>query len=141
MTGLRPEVLEMVGLQEAVRLATLEFSERYRIKCNFSSPVSEIELGSQQSIALFRILQEALNNIVKHAKATEVDVLISIVDGKFIMKIADNGIGLDETKQLRNDSYGLLGMKERVYLLDGKLTVTGISGKGTTILIEMPCKS
>jgi PAS domain S-box-containing protein len=140
MTGLRPEVLEMVGFQEAARLSAIEFSERYHIKCNFSSPASEIEVDSQQSIALFRILQEALNNIVKHAKATEVDVLVDIVDNKYILKIADNGIGLDENKKARKDSYGFLGMKERVYLLDGKLTVTGCPGKGTTILVEMPCK-
>ena len=140
MTGLRPEVLEMVGFQEAARLSAIEFSKRYEIKCNFSGPAYEVEMDSQQSIALFRIFQEALNNIVKHAKATEIDVLVGISDNKYILKISDNGVGLDENKKIRKDSYGLLGMKERVYLLDGKLTVTGYPGKGTTVLVEMPCK-
>ncbi|HJV77632.1 MAG TPA: PAS domain S-box protein [Paludibacter sp.] len=140
MTGLRPEVLEMVGFQEAARLSAVEFGARYKINCNFSSPASEIGIGSQQSIALFRILQEALNNIIKHARATEVDVLVDIVDNKYILKISDNGIGLDENKQVRNDSYGLIGMRERAYLLDGKLTISGTPGKGTTVLVEMPCQ-
>lgn len=140
MTGLRPEVLDIVGFHEAARLATLEFSERYLIYCNFSSTISEIELDSQHSIALFRILQEALTNIAKHAKATEVDISVDIIENKFVMKISDNGVGLDKNKQIRQDSYGLLGMKERVYLLDGKLTITGRPGKGTTLLVEMPYK-
>jgi len=141
MTGLRPEVLDSVGFHEAVRLATLEFSKRYLIYCNFFFTYSEIELDSQHSIALFRILQEALNNIVKHAKATEVNIWLDIIDNKFTMKISDNGIGIDTKKQVRQDSYGLLGMKERVYLLDGKLSIISSPGNGTTILVEMPYKA
>ena len=138
MTGLRPDVLELVGFQEAARMFTAEFTERYHIQCSFTSPTPEVKLDSQRSIALFRILQEALTNIAKHANATEVEVVVSIVDDKFIMKIADNGVGLDEKKQIRQDSYGLIGMKERVYLLEGKLTVSGKPGVGTTVFVEMP---
>jgi signal transduction histidine kinase len=138
MTGLRPDVLELVGFQEAARMFTAEFTERYHIQCSFTSPTPEVKLDSQRSIALFRILQEALTNIAKHANATAVDVVVSIIDDKFIMKIADNGVGLDEKKQIRQDSYGLIGMKERVYLLEGKLTVAGKPGVGTTIFVEMP---
>ncbi|HET7734228.1 MAG TPA: ATP-binding protein, partial [Paludibacter sp.] len=138
MTGLRPDVLELVGFQEAARMFTAEFTERYQIQCSFTSPTPEVKVDSQRSIALFRILQEALTNIAKHANATEVEVVVSIVDDKFIMKIADNGVGLDERKQIRQDSYGLIGMKERVYLLEGKLTVSGKPGVGTTVFVEMP---
>jgi PAS domain S-box-containing protein len=138
MTGLRPEVLELVGFQEAARLFTLEFMERYHIHCNFTSPTPEVQVDSQQAIALFRILQEALTNIAKHANATEVEVVVNVVDNKFVMKISDNGVGFDENKQIRQDSYGLIGMKERVYLLDGKLTVIGKPGVGTTVFVEMP---
>lgn len=141
MTGLRPDVLELVGFQEAARLFTKEFTERYQINCNFVSSITQIKLDSQRSIALFRILQEALTNIAKHAHATEVEVSVDVIDNTFIMKITDNGVGLDETKQIRQDSYGLIGMKERAYLLEGKLTVTGKVGVGTTIYVEMPCKA
>jgi PAS domain S-box-containing protein len=138
MTGLRSEVLELLGFQESVNLYILEFTERFQIDCTFESSDTEIRIDSQQSIALFRILQEALTNIAKHAKATEVQVSLSITDEKLIMKISDNGIGFDKHKKIRSDSYGLIGMKERVFLLDGKLSITGHPGQGTVLLIEMP---
>jgi len=138
MTGLRPDLLELVGFQEAARLSAREFAERYQVSCNFTSSMPEVKIDSQHSIALFRILQEALTNIAKHANATEVNIAINIIDNKFILKIMDNGVGFDEKKKIRQDSYGLIGMKERVYLLDGKLTVTGKPGEGTTVFVEMP---
>lgn len=138
MTGLRPEVLELLGFKESAQLYILEFTERYQIDCTFESTATDINIDSQQSIALFRILQEALTNIAKHAKATEVEVSLTITDNKLIMKISDNGIGFDKHKKMRSDSYGLIGMKERVYLLDGKLSITGQPGQGTILLIEMP---
>jgi PAS domain S-box-containing protein len=138
MTGLRPEVLEIVGFHEAARLYLIEFSDRYKINSNFVSFQADIMIDSQQSIALFRILQEALTNTAKHSKATNVVVEINLIDNYIKMKISDNGIGFDDSKKKRNDSYGLIGMKERVYLLDGKLTISGNPGKGTEILVEMP---
>lgn len=140
MTGLRPDVLELVGFQEAARMFTKEFTERYQIQCNFTSSMSEVKMDSQHAIALYRILQEALNNVAKHSQATEVEVSVKLVDNIFVMQISDNGIGFDETKQIRQDSYGLIGMKERMYLLDGKLAVTGKVGVGTTVHLEMPYK-
>lgn len=141
MTGLRPEVLELIGISEAARLHTIEFAERYNINCRYGCSVSELDIEFQQSIALFRILQESLNNVAKHSKATEVDVSLDVVENKIIMKVADNGIGIDSNYKHRRDSYGLIGMKERVYLLNGELTISGESGLGTKILVEMPYKN
>jgi len=138
MTGLRPELLELVGLTEAVRLHVMEFNNRYRIECRFDCRIAELIVESQQSIALFRILQEALNNVAKHSKATEVNVLLNIVGGKIILSIADNGIGIDPGHKIRPDSYGLIGMRERMYLLNGELTISSEPGQGTTVLVEMP---
>lgn len=137
MTGLRPEVLEMIGFSEAVRLHILEFEERYHLKCTFENSTSDLQLNSQQSLALFRILQEALTNIAKHAAATLVNVNLSVHDGKIIMKIEDNGKGLDEKLKVKPDSYGLIGMRERVFLLNGELSITGKPGKGTCVSVEM----
>jgi len=137
MTGLRPEVLEMIGFSEAVRLHILEFEERYHLKCTFKNSTSDLQLNSQQSLALFRILQEALTNIAKHAAATLVTVNLSVHDGKIIMKIEDNGKGLDEKLKVKPDSYGLIGMRERVFLLNGELSITGKPGKGTCVSVEM----
>jgi len=138
MTGLRPEVLELVGISEAAKLYTKEFANRYQIDCQFNTHVTDIIVDSQQSIALFRILQEALTNIAKHAKATQVIVNLNVVDEKIVLEISDNGIGIDKNIKVRQDSYGLIGMKERVYLLDGKISITGQSGKGTAVVVEMP---
>jgi len=137
MTGLRPEVLEMIGFSEAVRLHILEFEERHHLKCIFKNSTSDLQLNSQQSVALFRILQEALTNIAKHADATLVTVDLSFQDGKIIMKIEDNGKGLDEKLTVKPDSYGLIGMRERVFLLNGELSITGKPGKGTCVSVEM----
>lgn len=141
MTGLRPEVLELIGISEAARLHTIEFAERYNIDCRYGCSVSELNIEFQQSIALFRILQESLSNVAKHSQATQVEVSLDIVENKIIMQVADNGIGIDKNRKQRRDSYGLIGMKERVYLLNGELTISGESGLGTKILVEMPYKN
>jgi len=89
-------------------------------------------------VALYRVLQEALTNVVRHAKATSVHVQLNVSNNKLIMEIIDNGIGFDKNYKVRQDSYGLIGMKERVFLLEGELTIHGEIGNGTTVRIEMP---
>jgi PAS domain S-box-containing protein len=138
MTGLRSEELELVGVLEAMNLYTKEYSERYHIDCQFRSAESNINVDSQRSIALYRIFQESLSNVAKHSKATEAKVDFDIVDNSIILKIADNGIGIDGNVKVKTDSYGLIGMKERVYLMDGKISITGRPGIGTTVLVEIP---
>jgi PAS domain S-box-containing protein len=141
MTGLRSEVLELVGVLEAMNMYSIEYSERYHIHSKFRTGESDINIDSQKSIALYRIFQEALTNVAKHARATEVIIDFNIVDNKIILKIEDNGIGINKKVKVKTDSYGMIGMKERVYLLDGKISITGQPGKGTTVLVEMPYKT
>jgi len=138
MTDLRPEVLFLIGFIEAVKLYVHNFKERYLINCVFHSTVTLLELNSQQSVALYRILQESLTNIAKHAKATKVKIDLDISDDKLVMKIKDNGIGFKIPKKNKPNSYGLLGMKERVYLLEGDLLISSQPGEGTTIKVEIP---
>jgi len=102
------------------------------------STISKLKINSQQSIALFRILQEALTNIVKHAKATAVKIQLRNQNNKLIMEIIDNGIGFDENQKIKHDSYGLIGMRERFFLLEGELIISGKLGKGTSVRVEMP---
>ena len=138
MTGLRPEVLEMLGFIEAAKLYTKDFEERHKIKCIFESSITTLDVTPQQSVALFRILQEALTNVVRHAKATQVTVQL-LTEGKtLIMEIVDNGIGFPKNHKVRNDSYGLIGMNERVFLLEGELIIEGKPGEGTIVRIEIP---
>jgi len=138
MTDLRPEVLYLLGFVEAAKLHISKFQERHAIICRFKTEIPKLELNEQHSVALFRILQEALTNIVKHANATEVSIVIAQIDPSLIMEITDNGVGIDQNQKVRTDSYGMIGMKERVFLLEGKLTITGRPGKGTTVKVTLP---
>ena len=138
MSGLRPDLLEMNGFAGATTAYLREFEERYQIKCEFTPENSDIEMNSQQSLAFFRILQESLNNIAKHSKATLVKVHFRKESNKLILEIIDNGIGFDKNNSGRQDSYGMIGMKERVVLLDGKLNIVSEIGKGASVRVEIP---
>ena len=138
MNGLRPELLEIHGLQWATNEYLREFENRHIVKCEFKCDISTFEINSQQSLALFRILQESMSNIAKHAKATLVKVEFLNKDEKLYMEIVDNGVGFDKKEVGREDSYGLIGMKERVVLLDGKLCITSEIGEGTSVKVEIP---
>jgi len=138
MNGLRPELLEIKGFVGAATTYLQEFEERYQINCEFVTDKPDIELNSQQSLTLFRILQESLSNIAKHSKATIVTVLLNTESNKLVMEVIDNGTGFDIHNNGRQDSYGMIGMKERVVLLEGKLNVESEIGKGTNIRVSIP---
>ena len=138
MNGLRPEVLEINGFVSAATSYLREFEDRYHINCEFISEISDIEMNFQQSLAFFRILQEALNNVAKHSKATLVKINHSNRSGKLILEISDNGIGFDKNISGRQDSYGMIGMKERVILLDGELEIISEVGHGTCVRVKIP---
>jgi len=135
---LRPEVLDLLGFIETIKQHLNTFEERYNIKCIFENTLASLQLDSQQSVALFRIIQEALNNVAKHSKATELRVRLDQKEDKLTLEIVDNGIGFDENQKKKSDSYGLIGMKERVFLLDGELTIAGRKNIGTSIKVVMP---
>jgi len=138
MTDLRPEVLYMLGFVEAVKLHTKKFEERHNIFCLFTTDIPKLKLNEQQSVALFRIVQEALTNIVKHANATKVDISIKLLNKKLILEITDNGVGISKKNKVRPDSYGMIGMKERMFLLEGELSITGENNIGTTVKAMIP---
>jgi len=138
MNGLRPEQLEILGFVGAAKAYLQQFEERHQLSCEFLCDAADLELNSQQALALFRILQEALNNIVKHAKASSVKIQLDYDVETLIMKIDDNGVGFDKNNSGRQDSYGMIGMKERVILLEGELDITSEVGQGTSVRVEMP---
>ena len=138
INGLRPELIELLGFEEACKSYLLDFEKTHHISTQFESTISNLNIDLEKSVALFRILQEALNNIIKHAKATLVTVQLSNPVGKLVMVIVDNGVGFDENNKGRQDSYGLIGMKERIFLLEGNLDITSKVGKGTSVRVEIP---
>jgi len=137
MNGLRPEQLELLGFVAAAEVHLSTFEQTHHIKCIFKNTVLDPIIQPDQALALFRILQESLNNILKHAMATRVTVRLTTIADKLVMEIRDNGIGFDVTRKYRPDSYGLIGMKERMKLLCGKLDITSKVGEGTMIRVEI----
>lgn len=138
MTDLRPELLDILGLVDALRTYINSFQERYAIECIFDSTVQNIDIDDQRSVAIFRIMQESLTNIAKHAMATQINIKLGINDKqRLFLEITDNGKGFDIDKKRQNESYGLIGMKERAYLLDGDFSVISSPGTGTTVKIEI----
>lgn len=138
MTDLRPEVLDLLGFIETVNQYLKSFRERYKIECTFVNDSTDLKLNSQQSVALFRIVQEALNNVAKHSKATKVKINLTQQVDLFSLEIEDNGIGFDVNSKKNMESYGLIGMKERVFLLEGELIIHSKKDVGTTIKIVVP---
>ncbi len=141
MNGLRPELLELNGLVSAAATYIHEFEDRYQINCEFLPDKEGIDLNAQQSLTLFRILQESLSNIARHAKASNVTIKLRTEPDKLFLEINDNGIGFDmQQNSGRQDSYGMLGMKERVVLLGGELNIGSEIGKGTKVSVSIPAQ-
>jgi PAS domain S-box-containing protein len=138
MTDLRPEVLDLVGFVDAAKLHILNFQQRCKISCTFENKVNDLVLNSEQSVALYRILQESLSNIARHSKATTVIVQLSYMSGKLKLEVDDNGIGFDVKQKSKLESYGLIGIRERTYLLDGEFVINSQLGVGTSLKIIMP---
>ncbi|OIP82918.1 MAG: hypothetical protein AUK44_06615 [Porphyromonadaceae bacterium CG2_30_38_12] len=141
MSDLRPELLDMVGLVDAFKEHIKNFNERQSIVCNFvDETTDQVAMDSNKSIALFRILQEALNNAQKYSEATKIMVTLGSKNQKTYLIIEDNGKGFDLELKKRKDSYGLTGMKERAYLLGGAVDIWSAVGKGVKITVEVPDK-
>src|ERR1035437_2669856 len=137
MNGLRPEQLELLGFVAAAEVHLCTFQQTHHIKYIFKNTVLDPIIQPDQALGLFRILQEALNNVLKHAMATTVTVQLTTIADKLVMEIRDNGIGFDVNSKCRPDSYGLIGVKERIKLLDGRLDITSKVGEGTMIRVEI----
>jgi signal transduction histidine kinase len=137
-TELRPAVLDTLGLTAAIEWQAKDFQDRTGIKCKLNSMEEDIQLNDETATTVFRIFQESLTNVARHANATEVGVGVDRIDGRLIMQIEDNGKGLDPSTIHRRYSLGIIGMQERVRLLNGELTIEGREGSGTIVHVEVP---
>ena len=135
---LRPGTLDDLGLLAAIEWQAQEFESRSGIKCHLALPQGEISLDSDRSTALFRIFQETLTNVARHANATRVNVRLVGDAESLTLEVTDNGKGIDETRASAHNSLGLLGMRERALLLGGEFNVAGVSGQGTTVTLRVP---
>jgi two-component system sensor histidine kinase UhpB len=139
VTELRPVVLD-VGLVAAIEWQTNEFQERSGIACETHLPTEEIPLDPERSTAAFRILQEALTNVARHANATKVVVDLRSEAGSLILAVRDNGKSIDENAIFAHNSLGLLGMRERALSFGGKTEVGRLPGRGTLVSMRIPIK-
>jgi signal transduction histidine kinase len=137
-TGLRPRILDERGLTAAIEWAVSEFQSRTATKCRLDLPQADIVIDPELATALFRILQESLTNVARHANATQVNVRLAKEDGGLILEVHDNGRGISEEQLSADSSLGILGMRERALLLGGALGISGTPGEGTTIKVRIP---
>jgi PAS domain S-box-containing protein len=135
---LRPPTLDHLGLAEAIHWEALAFKARTGLRCNVRANKTNTRLSAEQQTGLFRIFQEALTNIVRHAQASAVQVALTERDNRFEMRIQDNGRGITEAQGADPAAIGLLGMRERAALIGGIFEISGRRGKGTVVSIQVP---
>ena len=136
-SGLRPEVLDEIGLAAAVEWQAREFSRRTGIRCVVEISPGFTDPDAERSTALFRIFQELLTNVARHAHATK--VAVHLADSEALaLKVEDNGRGIQEQEFESPRSLGFLGLRERVLAFGGSIDVKGQEGKGTTVSVSIP---
>lgn len=137
INDLRPNVLDL-GLNAAVDWQISEFRRLTGIDCELVENQHELDISDHCATALFRILQESLSNISRHAHADQVRVDLHVEDGNISMRVCDNGIGLVRDGVGKPGSFGLVGIEERIHLLGGTFTISSNDGKGTCISVAVP---
>jgi len=140
INNLRPAVLDL-GLNAAIEWQVAEFRRRTGIECELRMGEAEIVVDDMRATSLFRILQESLTNVIRHAQATHVVIELYQEDKRLVMKITDNGIGIYPETRKSSNSFGLVGVEERVNALNGEFIITSAPGKGTMLTIYIPLES
>lgn len=134
---LRPPILDDLGLEDAVRSYCSEFQGRYGVQVEWNINLAAVQLPPKVSIGLFRIFQESLTNVARHAEASKVFVSLLLKEQHVVLSIRDNGKGFNLEEVTKRRTLGLLGMKERVHMLDGKCLIRSHTG-GTEIEVTVP---
>lgn len=138
---LRPGVLDYFGLSAAIEWQAREFEGRTGITCIFCSDPEEIVLNDKnKATAIFRIFQELLTNIARHAEASSVTVVLKEDASQLTLNVRDNGRGIRQEELTSPQSFGLIGMRERAMVFDGEVAISGETGKGTWVMVKLPIK-
>jgi signal transduction histidine kinase len=135
---LRPSVLDDLGLGAAIEWQAQQFQARTGIICDCDCSLENVELSEEQSTSVFRIFQEALTNVIRHAKATRVIIKINKEDGHFVLEVNDNGKGITDAEKSEQQSLGLLEMRERAHLIGAEVSITRAEGQGTVVTLRVP---
>lgn len=138
VTELRPNLLEDFGLEAAIEWQVQQFQERTGIECRFITQSEETEWDRERSVAIFRIVQEALNNVARHSHASHVDVIYHVDDHHLTLEIRDDGLGISPADLQKANHFGILGMRERIMMLGGEINIDSEPGRGTHITVRAP---
>jgi len=137
---LRPEALDQLGLVAAIGWQAKDFQMRTGIRCKVSLPADPLTLDPERSTAVFRIFQELLTNVARHANATKVEASLQTEGDTLVLTVQDNGRGIAEQETRGPKSLGLMGMRERALLLGGELNIEGSRTKGTRATVRVPLR-
>jgi signal transduction histidine kinase len=138
-TELRPPILDDLGLCVAIEWQAREFQRRTNIRSEVVHDLGELVVGKELATTVFRIFQEILTNVARHANASKVSVHLQVAGKKLVLEVKDNGKGINEnTLAKRNGSLGILGMRERAALFGGKVAIRSAPAKGTTVILSIP---
>lgn len=139
-TELRPGLLDDLGLAAAIEWQAEEFQKRTGIQCKITIDPKDVTFDRDRNTAIYRIFQETLTNVARHAQATEVDVSLRQRDVQLELIVRDNGRGITEKELANPRSFGLIGIRERVKIFSGINIIKGVPGKGTTVTVRMPIR-
>jgi DNA-binding NarL/FixJ family response regulator len=137
-TELRPSILDHLGLPAAIEWQSREFQKRTGIACQLLQKIDPLKLEEQPATALFRVFQEILTNIARHAKASKVGIELKMAGENLVLQVTDNGRGIKDDEIKGGASLGILGMRERMTLLGGELKIQGRPAGGTTVTASLP---
>lgn len=137
-TGMRPEILDDMGLVAAIGWQAREFQKRMGIRCRVELPEDAPGISSAISTAVFRIFQELLTNIARHAKAGSVSVQLRVSGKVLTLMVKDDGVGIADGAMQARESLGLLGMQERAQFFGGEISIRGTPGRGTSVSLRIP---
>lgn len=139
-TELRPSVLDHLGLVAALEWQAQDFERRTDIACEFAQGQADRPLATVVRTTVFRICQETLSNVARHAHATRVRIQVREEAGSLLLTVADNGRGITEQELASRTSLGLLAMREQALLLGGQVSIVGRAGEGTTVTVQIPLR-
>ncbi len=137
-TELRPAVLDDLGLSAAIEWQANEFQQRTGIECQLDSNLEDIYIDKECATAMFRIFQESLTNIARHADATIVNIKLEEDSERLLLQLTDNGKGIKEEELIGTKSLGILGMQERARLIGGTIHINGQAQQGTSVTVQIP---
>jgi signal transduction histidine kinase len=138
---LRPTLLDTMGLLAALRWQSEETCRRAELRCTERFPDEEPPFNRAGAIALFRVVQEALANVAKHARASEVEIALELTDRDVVVTVRDNGVGAASEDLTRPRSHGLAGLRHRIQMLGGRFDITSAPNRGTTVRVQVPLAS